>query len=65
MPTVILGPGEPDQCHVADEWCSLERVEQAVAVYAELLDRWCGQAWTRRSGAGERPPADPRHDGVP
>jgi succinyl-diaminopimelate desuccinylase len=40
-PTVILGPGEPEQCHVADEWCSLARVDQAVAVYAELLDRWC------------------------
>jgi succinyl-diaminopimelate desuccinylase len=42
VPTVVLGPGEPDQCHVADEWCSLARVEEAVGVYAELLDRWCG-----------------------
>lgn len=41
-PTVVLGPGEPDQCHVADEWCSLSRVDEAVAVYAELLARWCG-----------------------
>ncbi len=40
-PTVILGPGEPEQCHVADEWCSLARVDEAVAVYGELLDRWC------------------------
>ena len=40
-PTVILGPGEPDQCHVANEWCSLERVDQAVEVYTGLLDRWC------------------------
>ena len=42
FPTVILGPGEPDQCHVADEWCSLEKVDRAVEVYAELLHRWCG-----------------------
>ena len=42
VPTVVLGPGEPDQCHVADEWCSLGRVDEAVRVYAELLDRWCG-----------------------
>jgi succinyl-diaminopimelate desuccinylase len=42
-PTVILGPGEPEQCHVADEWCSLARVDEAVAVYAELLDRWCAR----------------------
>lgn len=40
-PTVVLGPGEPEQCHVADEWCSLARVDEAVAVYAALLDRWC------------------------
>jgi succinyl-diaminopimelate desuccinylase len=40
-PTVILGPGEPEQCHVADEWCSLARVDEAVAVYGQLLDRWC------------------------
>lgn len=40
-PTVILGPGEPDQCHVVDEWCSAQRVEQAVEVYSALLDRWC------------------------
>ena len=42
VPTVVLGPGEPEQCHVADEWCSVSRVDEAVAVYAELLDRWCG-----------------------
>ena len=40
-PTVILGPGEPEQCHVADEWCSLARVDEAVAVYGAVLDRWC------------------------
>ena len=40
-PVVVLGPGEPGQCHVADEWCSLGRVDEAVAVYVELLDRWC------------------------
>lgn len=40
-PTVILGPGEPDQCHVVDEWCSARRVEEAVEVYAAVLDRWC------------------------
>jgi succinyl-diaminopimelate desuccinylase len=43
-PTVVLGPGEPDQCHVVDEWCSADRVEQAAEVYAALLDRWCAAA---------------------
>ena len=42
-PTVVLGPGEPDQCHVVDEWCSADRVEAAVEVYAALLDAWCVQ----------------------
>ncbi len=41
VPTVVLGPGEPDQCHVVDEWCSTAKVETAVAIYAALLDRWC------------------------
>ncbi|MGA9748199.1 MAG: M20/M25/M40 family metallo-hydrolase [Nocardioides sp.] len=40
-PTVVLGPGEPEQCHVADEWCSLARVDEAVTVYEALLERWC------------------------
>lgn len=39
--TVVLGPGEPDQCHVVDEWCSASRVEVAVEVYTALLDTWC------------------------
>jgi succinyl-diaminopimelate desuccinylase len=41
VPTVVLGPGEPDQCHVADEWCSLRRVDEAVEVYGQLLKAWC------------------------
>jgi len=41
VPTVILGPGEPDQCHVADEWCSTSRVDLAVEIYRAVLDHWC------------------------
>lgn len=41
VPTVVLGPGEPDQCHVANEWCSMQRVDEATAVYGAILDRWC------------------------
>jgi succinyl-diaminopimelate desuccinylase len=43
-PTVVLGPGEPAQCHVVDEYCLAGRVEQATAVYRELLERWCAPA---------------------
>ncbi len=41
VPTVILGPGEPDQCHVVDEWCRLDRVDQAMEVYLSILAAWC------------------------
>jgi succinyl-diaminopimelate desuccinylase len=41
VPTVVLGPGEPDQCHVVDEWCSTSKIETAAEVYRVLLDRWC------------------------
>jgi succinyl-diaminopimelate desuccinylase len=41
VPTVVLGPGEPDQCHVADEWCSTSRVDVAVEIYRAVLDHWC------------------------
>ena len=40
-PTVILGPGETEQAHKTDEWCSLTRIEQAVELYAELASAWC------------------------
>lgn len=39
-PTVILGPGEIEQAHKTDEWCALERIEQATEIYTELMTRW-------------------------
>jgi len=41
-PTVILGPGEPQQAHQTDEYCSMERTRQAVAIYEALIRDWCG-----------------------
>ena len=41
-PTVILGPGEPKQAHQTDEYCSMERTRQAVAIYEALIRDWCG-----------------------
>jgi succinyl-diaminopimelate desuccinylase len=40
-PTVVLGPGEHDQCHKTDEWCRTERVEQAVEIYTRIARTWC------------------------
>jgi len=41
-PTVVLGPGEPQQAHQTDEWCSMERVRQSVGIYEALIRDWCG-----------------------
>jgi succinyl-diaminopimelate desuccinylase len=40
-PTVVLGPGEPELAHQTDEWCSQERIRQAVAVYEAIIKDWC------------------------
>ncbi len=40
-PTVILGPGETEQAHKTDEWCSLLRIEQATDLYVDLARAWC------------------------
>ena len=41
-PAVILGPGEPTLAHQTDEWCSLARTEQSVALFTDIARRWCG-----------------------
>ena len=40
-PTVVLGPGEPQMAHQTDEYCSMERIRQCVAIYEELIQDWC------------------------
>ncbi len=37
VPTIILGPGEPDQAHQTDEFCYLDKIEQAVKIYKEII----------------------------
>jgi succinyl-diaminopimelate desuccinylase len=39
-PTVVLGPGEPQQAHQTDEYCSMERIRQSVALYEALIRDW-------------------------
>jgi len=39
-PAVILGPGEPQLAHQTDEWCSMTRIEQSVALFRDLMLRW-------------------------
>jgi succinyl-diaminopimelate desuccinylase len=40
-PTVILGPGEPQMAHQTDEYCVVEKVEQSVGAFEEIIRRWC------------------------
>lgn len=40
-PTVILGPGEPSLAHQTDEWCEIDNIRAATAIYSELIADWC------------------------
>jgi succinyl-diaminopimelate desuccinylase len=42
VPTVVLGPGEPQMAHQTDEYCSMERIRQSVAIYEAIIGDWCG-----------------------
>ena len=39
-PTVVLGPGEPGMAHQTDEYCSMERIRESVAIYEALIKDW-------------------------
>jgi succinyl-diaminopimelate desuccinylase len=39
-PTVILGPGEAAMAHQTDEYCSMERIRQSVAIYEAVIRDW-------------------------
>jgi succinyl-diaminopimelate desuccinylase len=41
VPTVVVGPGELALAHQTDEYCRIERLEQAVELYGEIARRWC------------------------
>lgn len=40
IPMVVLGPGEPQLAHQTDEYCMVDRVEQAVDIYTRLIKDW-------------------------
>jgi succinyl-diaminopimelate desuccinylase len=39
-PTVVLGPGEAHMAHQTDEYCVVDRVEQGVQAYQEIIRAW-------------------------
>ena len=41
-PTVVLGPGEAQLAHQTDEYCSMDRIRQSIAIYEDLIRDWCG-----------------------
>jgi succinyl-diaminopimelate desuccinylase len=41
VPTVVLGPGEAAMAHQTDEYVSMERIRQSVAIYESLIRDWC------------------------
>lgn len=40
IPMVVLGPGEPQLAHQTDEYCLVDRIEQAVEIYSDLIRDW-------------------------
>lgn len=41
VPTVVLGPGEMEQAHQTDEYCVIQRIEEACEIYAEVIAATC------------------------
>jgi len=41
VPTVVLGPGEMEQCHQTDEYCYVHHIREAAAIYEELISTMC------------------------
>jgi len=41
METVVLGPGDIDQAHQADEFLSLDRIEPMIRILRGLIQRFC------------------------
>lgn len=37
VPTLILGPGELAQAHQTNEWCAVDKIDEAALIYSELL----------------------------
>ncbi len=40
-PTVIIGPGIKEQAHQTDEYCLVDKIEEAADLYEEIAMRWC------------------------
>lgn len=41
-PTIILGPGEVLTAHETDEYCLVDKIQEAEEIYLQVIDTWCG-----------------------
>ena len=37
VPTIILGPGQPEMAHQTDEFCYISKIEEAVGIYKNIV----------------------------
>jgi len=37
VPTIILGPGQPEMAHQTDEYCFIENIIQSVSIYKNII----------------------------
>lgn len=42
IPAYCYGPGAIERAHVVDEWVSISELHTCVAVFARLIESWCG-----------------------
>lgn len=40
VPTIILGPGQPEIAHQTDEFCYIDKLEQSVNIYKDIILKW-------------------------
>ena len=40
VPTIVLGPGQPEMAHQTDEYCYILKLEQAVDFYKNIIIKW-------------------------
>jgi len=40
VPTIILGPGQPEQAHQTDEFCYTKDIIESVKIYKNIISEW-------------------------
>jgi succinyl-diaminopimelate desuccinylase len=40
VPTIVLGPGQPEMAHQTDEFCYIDKLEESVKIYKDIITKW-------------------------